>query len=218
MNEPDNPITHALREIAAQAGPPGLSADAAWRAGRRRRLAAMAAAAAAITAAAVLVPLAVHGVLGGTAAAPTSPAAVPGVVTTLSETTSSPAGTMTVQVRFRPERTGARLLSITYWGRSHASVRHPALVFALSKPVAPHHTALVDIAVKLTRSELRHFAGSVPLRPSVRRLPVVASTLTAFLGGPFGPMTHHEHSTMQNGKSSRFHVLIQEALLIIVRE
>jgi len=57
-------IADALREIAAEAGPPGPMADAAWRAGRRRRLAALTASAvtaAAVLAAVVLVPLAVHG-------------------------------------------------------------------------------------------------------------------------------------------------------------
>jgi hypothetical protein len=217
MNEPDNPITIALREIAEQADPPGLSADAAWRAGRRRRWAAMAGSAATVAAAAVLVPLAVRGVI---AAAPTTPAAASGAVTTLTETTSSPAGTMTVQVRYRSAQAGARLLSITYSGslrRSRYVPAHPALVFTLKKPVAPDRVQLVVIVVKLTRRELRHFAGSVPLRPSVQGLPVVASTLTAVLGGPFSPITHHEHSTMQNSKRSQFHVLIQEVLLIIVR-
>jgi hypothetical protein len=67
-------IADALREIAAEEGPPGPmaeaawragpGADAAWRAGRRRRLAALTASAvtaAAVLAAAVLVPLAAHG-------------------------------------------------------------------------------------------------------------------------------------------------------------
>jgi hypothetical protein len=214
MNEPDNPITIALREIAAQAAPPRLSADAAWRAGRRRRWAAMAVSAATVTAAAVLVPLAVRGV---TAAAPTSPAAAPGG-TMLTETTSSPAGTMTVQVRYQPDRTGARLLSITYSGSSHVSVRHPGLAFSLKEPVAAHRVEVVTIGIRLTQSELRHFTGSVPLRPSVRRLPVVASTLTAVLGGPFIPINHVKHDTTRHAKTHQFHILMQEGLLIIPRK
>jgi len=57
-------IADALREIAAEEGPPGPMADAAWRAGRRRRLAALTASAvtaAAVLAAAVLLPLAAQG-------------------------------------------------------------------------------------------------------------------------------------------------------------
>src|SRR5215467_7022318 len=56
-------IADALREIAAEAGPPGPMADAAWRAGRRRlaALTASAVTAAAVLAAAVLVPLAAQG-------------------------------------------------------------------------------------------------------------------------------------------------------------
>ena len=62
MNEPDDLITTALRDLARQAAPPRLSAEALWRTGRRRRWAAIttaAAGAAAATAAAALVPLAV---------------------------------------------------------------------------------------------------------------------------------------------------------------
>jgi hypothetical protein len=61
MNDPDNPITIALRDMAEQAAMPRLRIDAVWRAGRRRRRAAVAtsvAGAAAAAAAAVLVPLA----------------------------------------------------------------------------------------------------------------------------------------------------------------
>ena len=74
MSGPGEMIADALREIAAEEGPPGPMAeatwragpmaDAAWRAGRRRRLAALTASAvtaAAVVAAAVLVPLAAHG-------------------------------------------------------------------------------------------------------------------------------------------------------------
>ena len=74
MSGPGEMIADALREIAAEEGPPGPMAeatwragpmaDAAWRAGRRRRLAALnasAVTAAAVVAAAVLVPLAAQG-------------------------------------------------------------------------------------------------------------------------------------------------------------
>jgi len=62
MNEPDDLITSALRDLARQAAQPHLSAETLWRAGRRRRWAAItttAAGAAAATAAAALIPLAV---------------------------------------------------------------------------------------------------------------------------------------------------------------
>ncbi len=39
MRDADQLIADALRDIAAEAGPPGPLADAAWRAGRRRRMA-----------------------------------------------------------------------------------------------------------------------------------------------------------------------------------
>lgn len=42
MRDADQLIAGALRDIAAEAGLPGLAADAAWRAGRRRRLAVLA--------------------------------------------------------------------------------------------------------------------------------------------------------------------------------
>jgi hypothetical protein len=58
MNEHDL-ITTALRDLAGQAAPPRLSADVAWRAGRRRRWAAITGWAAGAAAVAALVPLAV---------------------------------------------------------------------------------------------------------------------------------------------------------------
>ena len=54
MRDADQVIAGALRDIAAEAGPPGPVADAAWRAGRRRRLAALAASAASIAGAIAL--------------------------------------------------------------------------------------------------------------------------------------------------------------------
>jgi hypothetical protein len=71
-------IADALREIAAEEGPPGPMADAAWRAGRRRRLTALTASAvtaAAVLAAAVLLPLAAH---GGPPGQPSPPASQQG--------------------------------------------------------------------------------------------------------------------------------------------
>jgi len=59
MTELDDPITTALRDLAEQAAPPRLNADALWRAGRRRRWAAITAPVAAVAAVAVLVSLAV---------------------------------------------------------------------------------------------------------------------------------------------------------------
>jgi hypothetical protein len=81
MNEPDDLITAALRDLARQAAPSRFSAEALWRTGRRRRWAAITAAAAgaaAATAAAALVPFAVL-------SAPSHPAPEPPV--------TSPAGT-----------------------------------------------------------------------------------------------------------------------------
>ena len=89
MSGPGEMIADALREIAAEEGPPGPMAeatwragpmaDAAWRAGRRRRLAALTASAmtaAAVVAAAVLVPLAAQS--GPTHGQPSSPASQQG--------------------------------------------------------------------------------------------------------------------------------------------
>lgn len=59
MTELDDPITAALRDLAEQAAPPRLNADALWRAGRRRRWAGITTSVAAVAAVAVLVPLAV---------------------------------------------------------------------------------------------------------------------------------------------------------------
>jgi hypothetical protein len=59
MNEHDELIRTALRDLAGQAAPPRFSADVAWRAGRRRRGAAMTAWVAGAAAVAALVPLAV---------------------------------------------------------------------------------------------------------------------------------------------------------------
>jgi hypothetical protein len=84
MNEPDDLITTALRDLARQAAPPRLSAEALWRAGRRRRwtaITAAAAGAAAATAAAALVPFAVL-------SAPSHPA--PGPPVTSSAATHHP--------------------------------------------------------------------------------------------------------------------------------
>jgi hypothetical protein len=61
MNEPDDLITTALRDLAGQAAPPRVSVDVVWRAGRRRRWAAITASVAGAAAIAVLVPFAVLG-------------------------------------------------------------------------------------------------------------------------------------------------------------
>jgi hypothetical protein len=61
MNGSDEIISGALREMAAQAAPPRLRVEAAWRAGRRRRLTAIATSVAGAAAIAVAVPLAVTG-------------------------------------------------------------------------------------------------------------------------------------------------------------
>jgi hypothetical protein len=58
MNEHDELIRTALRDLAGQAASPHFSADVAWRAGRRRRWAAMTAWVAGAAAVAALVPLA----------------------------------------------------------------------------------------------------------------------------------------------------------------
>jgi preprotein translocase subunit SecD len=54
VRDADQLIAGALRDIAAEAGPPGPAADAAWRAGRRRRLAVLAASAASVAGAIAL--------------------------------------------------------------------------------------------------------------------------------------------------------------------
>jgi hypothetical protein len=51
MTDSDHPITTALRDLADQAAPPRLLADATWRAGRRRRRAAIGTTAVAVVAA-----------------------------------------------------------------------------------------------------------------------------------------------------------------------
>jgi preprotein translocase subunit SecD len=86
VRDADQLIAGALRDIAAEAGPPGPIAEAAWRAGRRRRLAVLAASAASI-AAAIALALAVALPL---AAAP-GPASPPGPSGPLVSITLSPA-------------------------------------------------------------------------------------------------------------------------------
>jgi hypothetical protein len=82
-------ITEALRDIAAEAGPPGPMADAAWRAGRRRRLAVLGATAVSI-AGAVALTLAL--VLPPTAApGPVSPPAQPSPLVSITLTPVTPA-------------------------------------------------------------------------------------------------------------------------------
>ena len=143
----------------------------------------------------------------GVAHGPAAPASSSGTdgVTTLTETTSSSAGTMTIQVKYRPAArnlTGVRLLSITYSGSAHARPQHPVLVFTLAESGAGRYCPItakrcsvtlkkrkrgspavgVTIVLKLNRSELSHFTGSVPPRRLDHSKPVQASTLTAALG------------------------------------
>jgi hypothetical protein len=68
MSEPDHIIGTALRDLADEATPTRLNADALWRAGRRRRWAAITTSVAG--AAAALIPLALLGALANPAPAP----------------------------------------------------------------------------------------------------------------------------------------------------
>jgi hypothetical protein len=90
MNEHEQEIASALREMAGRAATPPPKVETAWRAGRRRRrnvMTASVAGAAGVTAAAVLVPMAVNGGTaspglsaarpGGCGAEPTAIAATP---------------------------------------------------------------------------------------------------------------------------------------------
>jgi preprotein translocase subunit SecD len=109
VKDADQLIAEALRDIAAEAGPPGALADAAWRAGRRRRLTALAASALAIAGA---VALALALALPPAAAPrPASPAtSAPGPAATqkpLVSITLSPATPASTQVLAR----AAQLLS-----------------------------------------------------------------------------------------------------------
>jgi hypothetical protein len=83
-------IAGALRDIAAEAGPPRPAADAAWRAGRRRHLAGLAASAASIAAAialalTVVLPLA-------TEPGPATPQGAPARLVSISLWPPKPAG------------------------------------------------------------------------------------------------------------------------------
>jgi len=73
VKEADRLIAGALRDIAAEAGPPGPVADAAWRAGRRRRRAILAASAAAIAGVIALALGLAGGLLLTAAPGPASP-------------------------------------------------------------------------------------------------------------------------------------------------
>lgn len=89
MREADQLIVGALRDIAAEAGPPGPVADAAWRAGRRRRLAWRAVSAASIAAA---IALALTVVLPLTAArGPASPPVPPSPLVSITLAPATPA-------------------------------------------------------------------------------------------------------------------------------
>jgi hypothetical protein len=196
-------LSDELRRVAADAASratPAALADVIRRGNRRRRRVIGQRVAGGLSvlglSAAVLVTGAVHGPAG-----PASPSAG-ARVTALTETTSSVAGKMTIQVRYRPAARhgiGSRLLSITYSGSSDASARHPVLVFMLTEPLNGACSVKVHghgqpkgngcrppivrtITLKLSRSELGHFTGSVPVRPLDHGKPVPSGTLTASLG------------------------------------
>jgi hypothetical protein len=93
VKEADRLIAGALRDIAAEAGPPGPVADAAWRAGRRRRQAMLAASAAAL-AGAIALALGLAGGLPLTAArGPASPPGPPGRLVAITLSPATPAST-----------------------------------------------------------------------------------------------------------------------------
>jgi hypothetical protein len=75
VNDSEDPISGALREMARHATTPPIPADALWRAGRRRRRVAITAPAASLAAAAVLVSVVVLGAHAHKASGPTMPAA-----------------------------------------------------------------------------------------------------------------------------------------------
>jgi hypothetical protein len=93
VRDADQLIAGALRDIAAEAGPPGPVADAAWRAGRRRRLAVLAASAASAASVAAAIVLALAVVLPLTAARgpASSPPGRPGRVVSITLSPVTPA-------------------------------------------------------------------------------------------------------------------------------
>jgi preprotein translocase subunit SecD len=101
VKDADQLIADALRDIAAEAGPPRPVADAAWRAGRRRRLTALAAGGAAIAGAIalalalVLPPAAAPrpGASPTAAPGPASPQSPPGRLVSITLTPATPAST-----------------------------------------------------------------------------------------------------------------------------
>ena len=139
MRDADQVIAGALRDIAAEAGLPGLVADAAWRAGRRRRLATLAASAASV-AAAIVLALAV--VLPLTAArGPAVPPGPPGRVVsiTLSPVTPASTGVLAAAARLLGQRAACLHLPST-----QAQVSGPDVV--LTGPAADA-TQLKTLAV-----------------------------------------------------------------------
>ena len=130
MKEADRLIADALRDIAAEAGPPGPVADAAWRAGRRRRRAVLAASAACI-AGVIALALGLAGGLPLTAArGPASPGA-PGrlVAITLAPATSASTDELAAAARLLGQRAASLHLPDT-----HAQVFGPDVV--LTGPAA----------------------------------------------------------------------------------
>jgi hypothetical protein len=110
VRDADQLIADALRDIAAEAGPPGPVADAAWRAGRRRRLAALAASAASV---AGVIALALAVVLPLTAApGPASPPGPPGPVVSITLSPAASASTDVLAAAVRLLRQRAALLHL----------------------------------------------------------------------------------------------------------
>jgi hypothetical protein len=158
MNEPDDLITTALRDLAGQAAPPRLSAEALWRTGRRHRwtaITAAAAGAATATAAAVLVPLAVL-------SAPSRP--VPGPPVISSAGTHRPAPIQIRQVARITDRRcppGSHGLPSTpkgecfYLTRSGMGITRFASITIINPPPG---TSDYSLSFRLRRDDIRGFA------------------------------------------------------------
>jgi hypothetical protein len=217
-------LTDELRRVAADAASgavPEAITEVIRRGDRRRRRAIAQRSAGGLSALGFSAVLLITGIAHH-AATPTSPTAAAAGVTTLTETTSSAAGTLTIQVRYRSVPSGwARLLSVTYSGSAHASVPRPALVLTL-RPLRSGRGGAGpvnlggSVAIKLTRSELGHFAGSVPL-PLLRQLDKgkpVSGTFVAVLGGPLGTANYVKSTTTKHVSPPPFRELAGEGLIV----
>jgi hypothetical protein len=154
MNEQDDLITTALRDLAGQAAPPRLSADAVWRAGRRRRWAAITASAAGAAAAAVLVPLAVL-------SAPSHPA--PGPPLTGSAGTHWPPPIQLQQVaRVTGHRCPPRSHGLPGTSKDECFyLTHTGMTisrFAITITNPPAGTSDYELSFRLQRADVRRFA------------------------------------------------------------